>query len=268
MNEKKLIFEGAEIVTYSKGNLENNPIIFLHGNSLSSLTFQSQFEQINLPLLSIDLPGHGKSSSAQHPQKTYSIPGYVEVLKFVVEELKLKNFILAGHSLGGHIAIEALPVLNSAKGLFIFGTPPLDAVASMGNAFLPNPLFPLLLQGKITEENADILATSMLTKQLNQQLLKADILRTDPTARTSFADSVGKGMMRNEIEILQTQHFNTAILNGKNDAFINLEYIEGLHLSNLWQNKNHYLNDCGHCPQIENPEQFNSILVQYYNSIF
>ncbi|MDP2386787.1 MAG: alpha/beta hydrolase [Bacteroidota bacterium] len=266
MNAQKLSLNGTTI--YCKGNLEKNSIVFLHGNSLSSSTFQNQFHNIDLPLVAIDLPGHGDSDYAETPENIYSIPGYAKTVTSVIDQLKLNNFIIAGHSLGGHIAINVASQLKGTSGVFVFGTPPLDSVNSLGNAFLPNPLFPFLLQGTISHEDASRLADSMLHIQTHKDVLKEDIMKTDPSARSSFGAFVAQGVIADEVAIIKKINFTTAIIHGEKDSFISKEYIEGVGFSNLWKNKVHQIDDSGHCPQMEQPEAFNELLIEYYKFIF
>lgn len=266
MNRYKSSFKGITI--YCKGDLEQNPIIFLHGNSLSSLTFKKQFEKIDLPLIAIDLPGHGCSSFAKDYEKTYSIPGYAKIIIDVINHLKIKKFILVGHSLGGHIAINVASELKHTSGLFIFGTPPLNSIKSLEGAFQPNPLFPLLLQNSLSLLDATLLAKDMLHQQEYMEVLKNDILTTDPSARSSFGAFIAKGIVVNEVEIIKTRHFPTAIIHGEKDTFINKGYIDSIGFSNLFWGKIHQISNSGHCPQIEQSNVFDTLLINYHKFIF
>ncbi|MGZ3904351.1 MAG: alpha/beta fold hydrolase [Bacteroidia bacterium] len=267
MELRDINYKGAALNVILKGNMQNKPVVFLHGNSLSSDTFKKQAEQLAMPFVMIDLPGHGQSKPAADPESIYSIPGYANAVAHVIDQLQLDNFIIAGHSLGGHIAINVAASVKGLKGLLVFGTPPLDSVASIGNAFLPNPLFPLLLQGTLTKDEALSLAGSMLNEKQHDHCLKNNILATDPSARSHFGASVGKGMVNDEVKIVRGFNFPVAILHGKNDSYINKQYIEGLNFSNLWENKVHVVENSGHVPQLENPQSFNSLLTSYYQSV-
>lgn len=266
MSAQKVSFEGINI--HYKGNLENDPVVFLHGNSLSSLTFQKQFDNLDLPMVAIDLPGHGDSERAENPENTYSIPGYAKIVAAAIDQLKLNNFIVAGHSLGGHIAVSVATQLKRTRGIFIFGTPPLDSVASLGNAFLPNPLFPLLFQNTLSSEEAGQVADSMLYQPTHKDVLKNDISKTDPSARSCFGAFVAKGVIADEVAAIKGFNFQTAIIHGEKDSFINKEYIEGIGFSNLWENKVHQINESGHCPQMEQPQIFDALLTDYHQFIF
>ena len=267
MEFKKLNFNEAEINLTLKGNIKKNAVIFLHGNSLSSSSFKNQLENLNLPMLAIDLPGHGQSDPAKNPEETYSMPGYAKAVRSVIDQLQLQDFILVGHSLGGHIAINVAGSEKNTKGLLLFGTPPLDVVSSFGNAFLPNPLFPLLLQSDVTENQALQLAEDILLQQEQKENLIKDILNTDPNARAHFAAFVGNGVIEDEIKMINSFYFPTAILHGEKDTIANKEYIENIGFQNLWNNKLHIINNSGHCPQIEQHQTFNDLLNDYYKSV-
>lgn len=268
MEYKDIPYQGVMIKVGHKGDLKKNAIVFLHGNSLSSSIFRKQIESLGLPLITIDLPGHGQSSRAKDPESVYSIPGYAGAIVSIIEELSPAKFILAGHSLGGHIAINAAPKLKNLSGMFLFGAPPLDTVASLGNAFLPNPLFPFLLQDSLTSEQAADLAAGMLLQKEAKDALQKDILNTDPTARSMFGAFVAKGVIEDEVKIIKSRNYPVAILHGEKDSFINKAYIDGIGFMNLWGNKVHQIENSGHCPQLEQPAAFNSLLAGYHSSIF
>jgi pimeloyl-ACP methyl ester carboxylesterase len=265
MEFKRINYDGAEIHVTTKGNIADKAIVFLHGNSLDSNSFKEQFDSLNIPLVAIDLPGHGKSAPATTPEKTYSIAGYVDAVVNTIQELGLKNYVLAGHSLGGHIAIEVLPYLD-VKGLLIFGTPPLDSIAALAAGFLSNPLFPFLLQEKLSPDEAAKLAAGMLVQPGFNEQLKDSITNTHAVARSFLGASIANGLMEDEIEILQSHNIPLAILHGNNDSFVSIDYLNNLNFSSLWQNKVHVLSECGHCPQLEQADEFNKLVNAFYNA--
>ena len=265
MITQNVLVNGISI--FCKGTIEKNAIIFLHGNSLNSFTFHKQLETLDLPMVSVDLPGHGKSEFAKDPENTYTFPGYVKLIVDVIKQLNLENFILVGHSLGGHIAIGVAAQLKTCKGLFIFGTPPLETINSLARAFLPNPLFPLMLQGTLTAQNANDLAESMLFQKEYKQEISDAIYTTDANARAYFGAFVAKGIVPNEVESIKSLGFPVAILHGEKDTFVNKEYIDGIGFSKLWKNKVQLITDSGHCPQLEQSQMMNDLLSEYYKTV-
>lgn len=98
----------------------------LHANSLSKETFRPQIDALKdvRRLIAVDLPGHGDSSNGIDPRRTYSIPGYADSFMEALAAIGLQRFIVLGHSLGGHVALEMIALEAGIEGAMIFGTPP------------------------------------------------------------------------------------------------------------------------------------------------
>ena len=80
------------------------PVVFLHSFAGDSSHWSSQLDHLrhHRRALAVDLRGHGKS--ARPRDGDYSIAAFVRDLEAVVEQLKLKRFVLVGHSLGAAVA--------------------------------------------------------------------------------------------------------------------------------------------------------------------
>ena len=80
------------------------PVVLLHGwgSNLQAFTRVQENLESNFHVISVDLPGFGKS---QEPNEVWGVYEYTE---FIEEFLRVKNIsnpILAGHSYGGRISI-------------------------------------------------------------------------------------------------------------------------------------------------------------------
>lgn len=91
-------------VSYIDTGKGENIIVLIHG-----LGSNAGFWRYNIPELSksnrviaIDLPGYGKSSKDDYK---YDISFFSEILKKVFDSLKIKDFYLTGHSMGGQVCI-------------------------------------------------------------------------------------------------------------------------------------------------------------------
>jgi pimeloyl-ACP methyl ester carboxylesterase len=69
----------------------------------------------------------------------------------VVDALKLRDVVLVGWSLGGHVALEAVENIPGCKGVLIYGTPPLAFPPDMAAAFLPNPAMGAAFNPQLSE---------------------------------------------------------------------------------------------------------------------
>ena len=123
-----------EITAYDSGNIHSDtqapkPVLFfVHGLGLNSLFWKYAIEHFlsDYRCITIDLPGHGNS---WEQRGNFSMTFYAQVVRACVEEMKLTDITLIGHSMGGQISVIAslqMPavvsrlVLVSAAGIETF----------------------------------------------------------------------------------------------------------------------------------------------------
>ncbi len=266
--QTRLLSNGIEVLI--QGNIEHKAIVFIHGNSLDASVFSEQFNQLgSIPLVAITLQGHGRSKRSKDPENDYCLPGFVRTVKETINELNVGSFILAGHSLGGHIAIESIREVDGLKGLFVFGTPPIGMLPQMEEMFLPNPNVGLLFTENLTEEQLENIAKEMVynnTALANR--LKDIISQTDPAFRKFMGQSVGAGKFKNERSLLSGSDLPFVIANGKKDSMVNTAYCSAI-TTNITKLQTHVLfEESGHTPQLEVPEEFNKTLTNFYRTVF
>src|SRR5215471_5619617 len=88
------------------------PVLLIHGNSFCRGVFRNQMQgQIakDHRFIAFDLPGHGQSSNATDPKRTYTRPGLADAVVELLDKLEVKEAVVFGWSLGGHIGIEMIP---------------------------------------------------------------------------------------------------------------------------------------------------------------
>src|SRR5688572_5895818 len=96
------------------------PVLLIHGFCETHQIWESFSNELSkdFRILSIDLPGFGKSALLQEPFSLTDVG--LSVLEFL-KELKIESCISIGHSLGGYVALamaEKQPKLFKAFGLF------------------------------------------------------------------------------------------------------------------------------------------------------
>ena len=81
------------------------PVMLVHGFAEDSSIFIDQINHLkeNYLIIVPDLPGIGKSEMLQ--KQNVEITDYATVLKAIIDEEKIENFTLLGHSLGGYITM-------------------------------------------------------------------------------------------------------------------------------------------------------------------
>lgn len=145
MHAHQEMIEVEGVPTAVTKRMSPGPVLLgIHGNSLSRQIFAPLWNDprfTDYSLVTYDLPGHGDSERPERPEETYSFSGYARHLASLVQILGLDDFIIMGHSLGGHIALQAavefgLPGLG---GLFLMGTPPWEAPKIHRKRSIPSP---------------------------------------------------------------------------------------------------------------------------------
>lgn len=159
---------GGQVLIQEAGRKGNPPLVLIHGlGDLASGTWQTLLPKLarDYHVVTFDLPGFGRS---QKQNSLYSPGNYAAFVKWVVDEFIGAPPIVAGHSLGGAIALryagtypEALTrlVLVDAAGVLdrrvytkeMLGvlaenfSVPISVDSFLGNMVggLPNPLFDL-----------------------------------------------------------------------------------------------------------------------------
>lgn len=247
------------------------PLVMIHANSVSKESFRLQLEALRETrrVIAIDLPGHGASANAINPQRSYSIPGYANAVLEVLWQLGVAEFIVIGHSLGGHVALEMIALGAPVKGAFVFGTPPIEAsLAGLQAGFKPSPDMAYTGSADITDEQIDmVLKLALGADAQEDEGLRAAVKRTDGRARQLMIEAVLAGQGSDQKALVETAEVPIAVINGEDDPVIDLDYIDRIGFANVWTGKPIRIAGAGHGLHRELPEQFNRLLLAFVNDI-
>lgn len=264
MDQKEIEINGQRIAYYeSRG--KGQPILFVHGNSISGLSFERQFKSSlgkGYRLVALDLPGHGRSAPAKEPKFTCTLPAYADIVHEFVQSLDLGNAVLVGWSLGGHILLEVSGRLLDSAGLMIFGAPPVGKPIA-AEAFIPHPLQPLFKNAMKHEEVVALAAACVMPGNQIPAFFNEEIRKTDGKAREALGISIGDGNYSDEVKIVANLNKPLAVVHGEMDPFVNLSYIKGLNIPTLWRGEIQIISGAGHTPHWEQPERFNHLLTEF-----
>ncbi|MDZ7845315.1 MAG: alpha/beta hydrolase [Owenweeksia sp.] len=110
-------------ISFSYSDFDKGPaVIFLHGHLENRSMWRDIVKEIpkSYRKITLDLPGHGESGNLGY---VHTMEDMAEAVKALVNHLKLKRFILAGHSMGGYVALafaEMFP--EQVKGLILMNS--------------------------------------------------------------------------------------------------------------------------------------------------
>lgn len=97
---------------------EGEPLIFIHGWGARSYSYKEALTILasKYHVYALDLPGFGRSSS---PSKIWNFGDYADFVASFASSVTRGPIILAGHSLGGGIALYAATRISSVKELLL-----------------------------------------------------------------------------------------------------------------------------------------------------
>jgi len=257
---------GTIAVTDSEG--AGPVLLMIHGNSSCRQVFRNQYAgEIGKEFrcIAYDLPGHGESSDALDPEKSYWMPGYADLAIELMEKLEIPSYAVLGWSLGGHIGLEMLARTDAITKLMISGTPPVASdPESLGAGFKPSEHMGLAGQEEFSEEDVSNYAHSTcgVNAPFEPFLLEA-VARTDGRARALMFGRILAPEGHDQQQLAVKSKVPLAIVNGAEDVFINGDFIKALPYENLWEDTVYELDGIGHAPFWEVPDQFDPYLRRF-----
>jgi len=274
MKNKILTLNNAKVAYFDNEKNSNISLFLIHGNSLNASLFKNQLNNSALNqyrIVAPDLPGHGSSPKSENPQQDYGVNKFIAILQELIQELKLDNIVLVGHSLGGHIAIHLLEKLLKngfhINGIAIMGTPPLTLPPALEKAFLPHPAMGLAFKPDLSGDEIQMLSKAFINDKIPQfEQVESAIRNTDPLARVYIGQSIATEIKESEVGILNKTDIPLAVFHGKDDALVNPDYIKEQKFD-LWNGDVQIIEQAGHLPFVEQPKVFNAQLYQFLDFV-
>ena len=227
------------------------PVIFIHGAGGSHLFWPPSLRRLGpgyttyLP----DLPAHGRSSGAGRA----SVEAYVDVVLEFIRVLGLTSVILAGHSMGGAVALLAalrhphlcrkLVLFNSAAHMAV----PNEIMAALGAGREP-AVDAICRYACVPDVPADLIEVTR--KSLSE--ISLDTLRADYMACQSFDV---RGLV-GEIAV------PTLIVGAEDDLLTPPEGQRWL-AEMIWQSRLVVLERCGHLAVLTNADECREALLEF-----
>lgn len=261
LNDLSLAYTDTETAGRGPG------ILLIHGNSGSRGVWAAQLDgelARHARLVALDLPSHG--DSAPLPEGDDTLAAMARLVASAADALGLADAILVGHSLGGHLLLEAAGAgwLPHARGLMIHGSPPLSGPADFGRAFNPNPVAMAAFTANPTEAEIDaLLAAWFGPKGSPPPSAKVDFLRAHAPIRAQLGSALLSGRMLNERRVVAELKIPLAVLNGDDDPFMNVDYLDELEMPTLWGRRIQSIPGAGHFIQSDRPAAYNTLLAEF-----
>ncbi len=232
----------------------DNPIVFIHGSGDSARIWRLQLEDLsrNQRVFAIDLPGHGERMDTLPEEVT--VQDYAKVAHQIIQqELHLDHPVIAGHSLGGAIALAmALAYQSELGGLILIGT----------GARLR--VLPAILEATRTSPHEARL-------QLAEMAVAQSNIATVPQAVLSEQAEPGPYILHRDLaacnvfdcmQRLHEIHLPTLIICGSEDRLTPVKYSQYLH-DHLPGSTLRIISNAGHYVMREQPEAVNQAIREW-----
>lgn len=264
MRETRALRTSHGIIWTEQAGHGELPVLLIHGNSSCLEVFRHQIDgplARQTRLIAFDLPGHGRSSDAIDPARTYTLPGFADVSREVLSLLAIHEVAVLGWSLGGHIALEMMQGFSGAKALVLVGTPPVGR-DTFAVGFRPSPHFQLASQAIWSDADAESFGRAIFGEAFSPDL-KTALVRADGRARRTLFEARRAGVSTDQRKLVESLTMPIAVLNGAEDPVINLDYLDSIPFNNLWRRQCQRIDGAGHAPFLQKPVVFNDILSEY-----
>ena len=247
---ENILTKESDYIYLEKG--EGQPIVILHGlmGGLSNFAGVHEFFPDNgYQVITPELPIYDL------PLKKTNVKAFAEYLHGFLTFKGLKDVILLGNSLGGHISLvfaKTYPEL--VKGLVLTGSSGLYENA-MGESYPKRGNYDYI-KNKSEEVFYD---PKVATKEIVDEVFETVNDRNKLIKTLAIAKSAIRHNMASELPGMQTP---TAIIWGAQDSVtppnVATEFDKLLPNSTLY-----WIDRCGHAPMMEHPIQFNKVLEQW-----
>lgn len=244
------------------------PVLLIHGNSFCRGVFRNQMQgqmAAKHRFIAFDLPGHGHSSDATDPRRSYTLPGLADAAVELLDRLRVAEAIVFGWSLGGHIGIEMIPRFTGMRGLLISGAPPVGP-NHLSQGFNASPHMGAAGKQELTEAEIDRFVEGVLGGPA-EPFLRYAVARTDGRFRQRLFEAARAGEGLNQRSVVENTPVPIAVVNGAADHLVKLDYFDSVAYANLWEGRCHRLTGLGHAPFWEAPGDFDPVLGRFLRDL-
>ena len=251
-------------IDYTDTGGAGTPVLLLHAFPLNSKMWEPQIESLGerFRFIAPDLGGFG-ASDASDDAATYTMDGFADQAKAVLDELGIERCVLVGLSMGGYIAFAFLRKYREAVSQLVLAdtraeadppegvekrTKQQELVRSEGTAGLIDTLSGALLGEATREKKSDVV-----------EVVKE--LMGGPAAGFIGALEAMKNRPDSSDELSRID-VPTLIIVGENDAVTPPEASRKMH-EHIGGSKLVVIPEAGHLSNLEAPEAFNGALAEF-----
>lgn len=274
MNEEKIHVRGQEIHIRSDGSNSLPVIVFLHGFTGSTATWQSVVDILGgeYKTVAVDLTGHGETAVPKESSR-YSMAEQIADLEALVDELKLTSFTLVGYSMGGRVALAYAHRYPERVSSLILesASPGIKAESErLERKETDKKLSERIIRDGISLfvefwENIALFNSQKRLSTETQNAVRAERLSQSATGLANSLIGMGTGSQQSYWGELHTINLPVLLITGEIDTkFVNIaqEMLEYLPLG-----KHRTIKDAGHAIHVEKPTLFATMVKEHITQV-
>lgn len=246
-------FKGIRVHYQETGTaaLGQKTLLLIHGAGGSSQSWQKQLSGLQGHLIAVDLPEHGESEG----KALDSISAYGEFVWEFSQALRLKRYVLVGHSMGGGIALDfALHHSEVLEGLIIVDS---------GARLKVNPeLLTILARGEHPVGNVQFMFAHNTPVAILEQAAK-EMEEVSPSVYLADFQACDRFNILEQVKKIKVP---ALILCGQEDRMTLPKFSEFLH-EEILDSRFVLIPDAGHMAMLEQPELVNQVIREFVGAL-
>ena len=223
---------------------EGENVFFLHGlgGNIYNWAYQTKYFSETNNVVSLELPGHGRSSG----KGGASIEYYTELVREFFDIMELDNVVFVGHSMGGVIALDfSVKYPERVRALVLVATSAKFDIPTQKLMELKNDMESIFGSLDKAKEKMKDIDERLVTNDM--MVLLGDVMAVKKFDGTSH---------------LSELKMPTLVVGGADDILAPVSYSEQLH-GNIKNSQLKVIENVGHIVMVEAHQEFNAVLEEF-----
>lgn len=252
----------SERIAYNVIGNGNTTLIFVHGWSCDGRYWHKQVPAFanEYQIITVDLAGHGHSSLNR---SNFSTLSFAKDVKAVIDKENVNKAILVGHSMGGGVITEVTRLMPEK----IVGIIGIDALKNVGDIIHQSAVDDIAKPFETdfksaTKEFVSLMLPKTADQQLATWLIEDMSSAPKDIALSAFRNHLGQYVNGEAAAVFKD--ITTPVVSIDAKVWPTMPDKNRKHINDY---QLFYIEDTGHFPMLEKPEEFNTLLKKAINLI-